>query len=103
MRAETTPEIRWQDVVKEYGGPILTILNEELREKLGKLLAHMAAGEKGWLSGDEVADLIVETRGLLATYIIDPESILARREGQGKGEAEDTPQPRHRLRWRSPP
>ena len=71
VRADTQPAVRWQDLIKEYGGKIVLVLDEDLRLKFVRLLAHLSAGAYGGqLSESEVSTLVVEARiGLLDAII----------------------------------
>ena len=70
--ARTALEVIPDDVVKEYTGRIVLVADADLRDKLFRLLGHIAAGTKPWMSESEVSTLILEAGTLIAERIIDP-------------------------------
>ena len=70
--ARTALEVIPDDVVKEYTGRIVLIADADLRDKMFRLLGHVAAGTKPWMSESEVSTLILEAETLIAERIVDP-------------------------------
>ena len=75
VAADTMPDERWQDLVKEYGGTIALIGDAKLQGMMMQLLAHVASGAQGHLSPSEVATLIRDAKARIAVEIVDPATI----------------------------
>ena len=75
VAADTMPEERWQDLVKEYGGRFALIGDAKLKGMMMQLLAHVASGAQGYLSRSETSTLIRDARARIAIEIVDPAMI----------------------------
>ena len=76
VAADAGPDVRWQDLIKDYAGRFFVMGDQKLSDMLFKLLMHMAAGQReAGLPPSEISTLIRDARARIATAIVDLEPL----------------------------